>query len=170
MSLTTVAEVRALVDTDLEDADLQAVIDREEAWLARRVGPLSGPRTVTIPSPRFDADLVLMRPTAAATVTNAGQPVTVDLIGGTLLRRLSGWLGPVAVTYTPDDELEVKRAVIYLIQISLKSVEDLAGEQIGSYSYQRFGAAGAAGSGMPTRAAIIRSLLPKAYPTSVVLR
>ncbi len=170
MSLTTVAEVRALVDTDLEDADLQAVIDREEAWLARRVGPLSGPRTVTIPDPRFDADLVLARPTAAATVTSAGQPVTVDLIGGTILRRLSGWLAPVAVTYTPDDELEVKRAVIHLIGIALKGGDDLASETIGSYSYQRFGAQGSAGSSRPTRASIVRSLLPKAYPTSVALR
>jgi hypothetical protein len=46
-SLVSPAEVRALVQSRLSDADLQAVIDREEAALARLVGPLAGERTQT---------------------------------------------------------------------------------------------------------------------------
>ena len=46
-SLVSIAEVRALVNSRLGDVDLGAVIDREEAWLAGRVGPLTGERTDT---------------------------------------------------------------------------------------------------------------------------
>jgi hypothetical protein len=46
-SVTSVAQVRALVSTSMSDADLQGVIDREEAALARQVTALAGDRTQT---------------------------------------------------------------------------------------------------------------------------
>ena len=38
MSLVSIAEVRALVRSRLSDTDLQVVIDREESWLASKIG------------------------------------------------------------------------------------------------------------------------------------
>jgi hypothetical protein len=41
MSITTVADITDIVETDLTDEAIQKVIDREEAWLASRVGDLT---------------------------------------------------------------------------------------------------------------------------------
>ncbi len=166
MSLTTVAEVRALVETDLEDEDLQDVIEREEAWLARRIGKLAGPRTVVYyPDPY--GPIRLSRPTTSVVVTDSGVTVTPTLTEDGLhlydFNRL--WAGTVTVTLTPADELEVKRAVISLI--SLAVAPDVSAETMGSYSYQRFGSAGASASNRPSRGAIVRSLRPYVGPASV---
>ncbi|HEY8819053.1 MAG TPA: hypothetical protein VIM25_09565, partial [Candidatus Limnocylindrales bacterium] len=46
-SFVPLADLRALVPARQSDLDLQTILDREEAWLADRVGPLSGERTQT---------------------------------------------------------------------------------------------------------------------------
>jgi hypothetical protein len=57
VSLLLVDEVLAAgVGEALEGVALQAALDREEAWLARRIGPLAGERTQRFP-------LALLRPT-----------------------------------------------------------------------------------------------------------
>ena len=190
-SLTTLAEVRSLVSTKLADADLQGVIDREEAALARQIGPLSGERTQTfyigssaplyldpVLDPRnawIQSDrmgrLVLQRPTVAGddlVVTDNGtdlDPTDVRLLrGGTAIERASGgWTGPVVeVTSVPSDELEVKRVVIELCRLTLVET-GLASEQIGDYQYTR-----SAESPADARRSLIRSLMT--HPPAGTLR
>ena len=164
MSLVTPADVRALVDTDLEDADLQTVIDREEAWLASQIGLLVGERDATfypssIPDshhgalalPRHVGDL------SGVTVTDGGAAVTdvrLSPDGWYLRRPLLRWVGTsVVVTYTPDDQPAVEQAIIDLVRL-VTTDSGYQSEQIGSYGYSR-------GGGRSTRAQrrdIVRSL------------
>jgi hypothetical protein len=165
MSLVMLSEVRALVETGLTDVDLQAILDREEGWLASRIGALSGERTETFRPALPDAPIYLSRRTDAISVTDNAVAVPVgDLwfVPATgLIRRInvpwpgpwpgpwpwtdswSGfgtWAGPVAVTYTPTDADAVARAVIELVQGTLAETGSDA-ETIGDYSYSRGGAA-----------------------------
>lgn len=139
MSLLTIGEVRAVIDTGLSDADLQDAIDREEAALANEIGPLTGPRTVTVTPIDFDAPLWLDRPATAVTVTDNGAATPATVVGGYTVVRTSGtWYGPVVITYTPTDELVVKRVLLGLLKLTLDDVQRgaLEYEQIGSYSYR----------------------------------
>jgi len=157
MSVTTVDEVRAMVESPLSDVVLQDVIDREEAWLARRVGPLTGSRAVVIPEPPRHDPITLSRAVSTVTVTDAGIAVVVDVVGQTIRRDdLLGWVWPVSITYTPDDEDEVRRVVIELVREAL-SRSPYQSESIGDYSYTR---GGRDGSGMIGRRGLVRSLLP----------
>src|SRR4051812_15402423 len=83
MSLVSPAQVRALVDTDLSDPDLADVIAREEAALARAIGPLAGERTETMyiawHPDAHELPLALRRPTDAVTVEDNGVDVTADV-------------------------------------------------------------------------------------------
>lgn len=158
-SLVTLDEVRAVVETSLGDVDLGAVIDREEAWLATRIGALSGERTVTywpgvldwrpVPErersdvflPGTDGPLFLSRRTTSVVVTDAGVSVAAaDLRfvpDSGLIRRLRGyWAGPVTVAFSPADTAEVKRVVIELVRGTLSETGHDA-ESIGDYSYTR---------------------------------
>ncbi len=141
MSLVTLGEVRALVETGLTDVDLQAVLDREEGWLAGRIGALTGARTDTF-SPGFtDSPIYLSRRAASVVVTdNALIVAAADLRfvpNSGMVRRITGaWTGPVAVTYTPTDADAVKRAVIELVRGTVTETAYDA-ETLGDYSYTR---------------------------------
>lgn len=168
MSLLLLAEARALISTGLGDADLQGVIDREEAWLARRIGALTGSRTQTFHVRSADADdpLWLRRPTSAVTVTDNGVATTAVrlLRDGSMVESTAGsWTGPVAVTYTPTDPEEVRRAIVALVRLS---VSDSAydSETIGDYSYSRERSPAA------QREAIVRDLVPRRGPGTIRLR
>lgn len=173
MSLVTTAEVRGFVEESarLGDVDLQGLIDREESYLAHRVGPLVGPRDETIRWPTVDRPIRLRRPTDAVVVTEGG--VTVDGSGLVLLGDGQFvdlvdryWRGPVVVTYTPTDELDVKRVVLELIRLSLTETP-YDGEAIGDYSYSQGSDRG--GGGLQSRGALWRSLLPKPGLSSVAV-
>lgn len=175
MSLVTPAKVRALVDTDLSDADLSDVIAREEAALARVLGPLSGERTETLYislHPAADElPIYLRRPTDAVTVTDAGVVITglVRLhAGGRAIERtdLGVWTGPVATTYTPNDDLECERVVIELTRLTLTETGYLS-ETIGDYMYSRGARGGAANPTESARSRLIASLMPPAIPHSM---
>jgi hypothetical protein len=156
MSLTTVLDVRALVETAIGDDDLQDVIDREEARLARRIGPLTGERTVVIPRPPYNQPIRLYRAATAATVEDNGTEVDVTVHGGYIYRGadtytpLTYWVGPVSLTYTPDDELEVRAGVIEMVRAAL-TASPYQSESIDGYSYTR-------ASGGFSLAALVRSL------------
>lgn len=173
-SLVTPAEVKALVQTSLTDSQLQAVIDREEAWLALRIGQLSGARTQTFYPRRTGERLYLKRPADSVTVTNNGETVTageaygnyrllsegsiVDLVGTQWLSSTSGFgNGPVTVAYTPNDSAAVKAAIIDLVRLRVTD-SGYVSESIGQYSYQT---AQAPGAREATRRAIVRALLPR---------
>lgn len=143
MSIVSRDEVRARVDTELEDSDLQLVIDGVEGELAGEIGPLTGERIQTFYLDHgFVEELLLQRRTAAVEVTDNAEDVAdadVRLVGrGTIIRRAIGvWGGPeVTVTSTPNDLAAVKRVTIELIRLALTDAT-VDSESIGSYRYQR---------------------------------
>lgn len=160
-SVTSIAEVRSIVATGLSDELLQSVIDREEAALARVIGPLIGERTQTFYvgerplyvdvltdtsavwflSERMGG-LTLQRPTDEVAVTDNGTLLDDDdvrlLRSGTRVERASGgWTGPIVeAEYTPNDELEIKRVVIALVGLALVD-PGMTSETLGDYQYSR---------------------------------
>lgn len=171
MSLLLLAEARALISTGLGDADLQGVIDREEAWLARRIGALAGSRTQTfhVRTPDLDGPLSLRRPTSAVTVTdNAVATTAVRLLrDGSVVESTAGaWAGPVAVTYTPNDSEEVRRGIVALVRLAV-SDSAYTSETIDDYSYSR---GDGAASPAAQREAIVRDLIPRRGPGTIRLR
>lgn len=172
MSLLTLAEARALVSTRLGDVDLQGVIDREEAWLARRIGALSGSRTQTFHVRSADRDdpVRLRRPTSTVTVTDAGVLLagsSVRLLrnGAAVEKTTGSWTGPVAVASTPNDTEEVRRVIAELIRVGV-SASPYESETIGDYSYSR----GSAGTPDAQRHALVRDLVPHGGPGTIRLR
>ena len=165
----TLGEVRALVDTDLSDVDLQAVLDREEGWLAGRIGALTGARTDTFSPGLGDTPIYLSRRTTSVVVADNTQAVlAADLrfapTSGMVRRTRGFWTGPVAVTYTPTDADTVKRAVIELVRGTLAETGNDA-ETIGDYSYTRGDA-----PVRLSRLAVVRSVLLRRPAYSVRLR
>lgn len=123
MSLLSVDEFESVVGTGADPDVIQDAIDREEAELAHELGgPLSGERTEVLrPGPWYVGPLFLRRFTDAVTVADAGADVHADSIrligGGGLIERSDGaWRGTVQVTYTPNDERRVIRALIELVR------------------------------------------------------
>lgn len=128
--LTNVAQVRALVATDLSDPQLAEVIAREEAILASEVGALSGSRVETFVITDLASGLPvrLRRPTSAVAVTE-GNVATTDIrlaSNGRVVARVStsgfqpaSWLGVVEVTYIPNDTARVVSWVIELVRARL---------------------------------------------------
>lgn len=173
-SVTSLAEVRALVTTSLSDVDLQAIIDREEAWLAGRVGTLAGERTDTFRPGLADTTLYLRRRTDAVAVTEDGVALAPDVdyvftpANGALRRGTwnvpMSWSGPVTVTWTPSDEAAVKRAVIELVRGTLGET-GFDSEGIGDYSYTRGDSAGRL-----SRSNVARSILLSRPAYSMRLR
>lgn len=113
-------DLEELVQTGLSIDVLQDAIDREVAALEHDLGgPLTGERTDTLyPRAGTDGPLWLRRYTSAVEVTDAGAEVTVRLIegGGAIERSTGTWTGPVAITYTPSDELRARTALIELVR------------------------------------------------------
>lgn len=178
-SVTSLAEVRALVTSSLSDVDLQAIIDREESWLAGRVGALSGARTDTYRPGLGDATLYLRRRAESVVVTDDGATLTADTDylftpSTGAIRRVSSidptgsqtavWRGVVTVTYTPSDSAAVKRAVIELVRGTLGET-GMDSESIADYSYTRGESAGRVG-----RAGLARSILLRRTAYSMQLR
>ena len=176
MSLLTIAEARALIASSLSDTDLQAAIDREESWLARVIGALSGERTQTVWVRDTDLDdpLLLPRPTDSVAVTDGGTALDASAVrlfaGGTIIEKATGsWTGPsVAITSTPDDEDEVKRVLIDLVRLTV-TASPFVSETAGPYSYQR-GGDDAVRSIDASRKRLAASLLPHQGAKSIRLR
>lgn len=175
MSFLTIAQARAAgLGLELSDTDLQDAIDEEEAWLAGKIGPLVGERTQLLPlaylAPR-SSEIRLKRPTDAVEVEQDGvalAEVAVRPDGWHLAALPEGtrYRGVLAITYTPTDELQVRRALKQLLGLTLSAQQagGLTGETIGTYSYQR-----SAGTSARVRKAIVRDLLtPPAAGTTRV--
>jgi hypothetical protein len=162
----SVAQARAAnVGVGLSDAALEETILEEEAWLARRIGPLTGTRTEVfwLSGATPSMSLVhLKRPTGSATATLDGDDLTADVQvrgeGWILARQPEGtrWHGRLEATYTPNDEAEVRRALKELVAVTTTSQASpgMASEQVGSYAYQR-----AKGALTGLRQSIVASLL-----------
>lgn len=164
MSLVSLAEVRALVNTGMGDVDLQALIDREEAWLAGRVGPLAGERVDTFRPGFTDTVIYLRRRTDAVVVTDNGATLVADTdyvftpASGSIRRGTTtspaAWQGVVTVTWTPTDEADVKRAVIELVRGTLGET-GFESETIDNYSYTRGESASRVGRGNLARSILL---------------
>jgi hypothetical protein len=151
MSILTVDQARALVSTALDDAQLQAVIDREEAEIVRRLGAAYATGvSLAETHPGGGKSIFLRRGIGSVTtvterVSPASDPVTLvatDYFAwadeGRLERLPPGgrWGAVIVVTYAPQDDREQWRQVeaelvrLLLARTALKS-ESVAGE----YSY-----------------------------------
>lgn len=118
MSLVQPEDVIAQVAVGVDGATLQAVIDREEAWLAHRIGALTEERSQSF-WPGVNSTVRLLRPTDAVLVVGL-DPTQVVLSPDGWYVTVGYWpASPVAITYTPTDELEVRQAVIELCRITL---------------------------------------------------
>jgi hypothetical protein len=182
-SLVDIAAVRALVRSRLGDVDLQVVIDREEAWLAGRVGPLTGERTDTFVPGLGDTPLYLRRRSESVVMTDAGRTLaaseflftpssgmirriwTPDLADDPPWRALYlGWEGTVSATYTPSDQASVERAIIELVRGTVGET-GLDAETIGDYSYTR-----GTSAGRLSRASLARGILVRRPAYSMRIR
>lgn len=149
-----------------DDGAAQDIIDEQEAWLARRIGPLEGDRTETfyVGLASVTGKLGLRRYTDAVVVTDAGLAFTAFRLvdeGSAIVQVYSAasriWRGPyVTATYAPNDADEVRKGLYDLIALACEPVGTLRSEQIGSYSYNRGEATPAA-----MRSAILSEILPK---------
>ncbi len=165
MSFVAVSEVRALVDTGLDDVNLQDVIDREEGWLAGRIGALTGERTDTYEPGLSDSPVYLPRRAESVVVSDNAVSVADFRFTASsgMVRRTTGyWSGPVTVTWTPSDYEAVQRAVIELVRDTV-SETGFESESMGSYSYSR-------GNSAVRRLSVVRSILLRRPAYSLRLR
>ncbi len=144
MTLLTATEVRDHVETDVDDAALQRVIDRIDADLVLRAGPHLGPLTETLAGGTLSA--FVSRPIASLTSVREGDPIVVAtpnltaeddyrvwpaegriqrLAGSTFGLQVGGaaparFAAVVEVVYTPVDDREQRRRVILeLVRLDL---------------------------------------------------
>jgi len=129
------AEVRARVETDLDDATLQTIIDAEIESLEREVGGASAVQTTQVSGLRM---FVLNRKPESITSITERRTYESDvvalsandyrLIGGYSLRRLSDgdnpastWGEEVVVSYAPEIDQNLRDRVIFdLVQIAVE--------------------------------------------------
>ena len=164
------------------DADVaQDIIDEQEAWLARRIGPLDGSRTETfyVGISRVHGKLGLRRYTDSVSLSDGGSTVNTGhyrLVdnGSAVVRRHESpsryWTGPyVEATYTPNDAAEVRKVLFTLLAYAVDPSADspFNAEQIGAYSYSK-GAAQGAGSVEGKKAALAIGLLPIRDPNTTL--
>jgi hypothetical protein len=178
VSLLLLDEAQAAgIGAELDEAALQDAIDEEEAWLARKIGPLVGERTerfrLTYITP-LPTQVQLRRPTDSVEVEQDSTEVDMGgldmLADGWVVGRLplgTRFTGVLDITYTPNDELEVKRALKELLGLTLatQGSAGLSAEVMGSYSYAR-----GAGTTTRLRRSIVRGLqAPPAAGTTRLL-
>lgn len=146
MSLVTIANVKALINTSLSDANLQAVIDRVEAQVSERVGePQTDAYATTITKTLRGEGTYLFMPTeiySVVSVTEDTNALTSDEYqtwAGGVIERLpseSNWGDRVVVVYKPvDDRKKRTQVIIDLVRLVLERTA-LKHESIGGeYAY-----------------------------------
>lgn len=151
MSLVDIEEVRALIETPLEDEALEALIEREEAVLVQRIGPNHDPVVPLVETvDGRGKDLFLSRPiTTITTIEEArclGDEMT-ELTAEefhiwhkqgrlTRLPRRTCWGEVVTVTYQPEDDTETRKALLIdLLRLTLERTGLKSENVAGEYSY-----------------------------------
>lgn len=179
--MITLEQARARVPTlPSDDAVATAIIAEEEAWLARRIGPLEGERTETfyVGTGGTSAKLALRRYTSSVVVTDGSAELDTGLVrlidDGSAIERLDtssgvpwSWVGPyVSVTYTPNDADEVRSALYKLLTIAVDPHANgpYLSEDLGDYGYDK----GEVSSTNHAKAVVVASLLPKRDPLYVL--
>lgn len=165
MSLVLLADAQARVGESVT----QALIDEEEAWLASKIGPLTGERTETFFLPAriqgvVDALYLSRRTDEVTGFTSDGEEMTeFHLLDGYIVEMnrdsSESWTDPLIVTYTPNDETMVE-GVIYDLLTFRSLPSNLQSVRIGAYSETY--ATGAESSSGPVKAALLRKVLTSA--------
>lgn len=149
MSLVTVAEARALVNTGLSNDDLQVVIDRIEADITAKVGApqTDAYATEVVKTMRGEGENLFL-PTEIYSVVSIVEDtatLTADQYqkwGGGVIERLpmgTGWGDRVVVTYKPADDRSVREGVIIdLLRLTLNRTGMKSESIAGEYSYTAF--------------------------------
>lgn len=148
MSIASVDDVRAVVDTDRNDTQLQSLLDRVEDQIEEELGALQTPGgSVEITETVYPTgeDLFLKQPVGSITsVTEDGTLLDADdyrlhAKQGRLERLPVGahWTDDVVVVYQPADRTaSVKEVEIELVRLEL-SRSGFAKESVaGEYSYE----------------------------------
>ncbi len=162
MSTLTIAELLAVVQTDVDATALQALIDREETEIDRRLGAASDGTTTSIveTKPGGRRNVYTRRPIASVaqvreqallggsyqTLTTSQYHVWADegrierlppVASGVISWSGGAWGPLVEVTYVPvDDRSRRKTAIIEFVRIALERTA-MRGESVGGeYSYQ----------------------------------
>lgn len=148
MSLVTVAEVRAMVTTGIQDTPLQAIIDREEAVMVQRCGAHYVDTSTRITETLHGGYPLLHLSQKVASVYRVTEDGTVlsqtngDFrvweMEGTLERLPAGstWGAVVAAIYVPYNDNERRKAVlIELVRLALDRMAMRSENVAGEYSY-----------------------------------
>lgn len=151
MSLLSVAELRAVVQTSLDDAQLQGVIDREEAEVITRYGAHYDGTAITEVCDGGTCSLFLKRRIGSVssiseasslggtqTMLTSTQYYAVAGQGG-IIRLAEGtrWGRYVSVSYVPADDSALRRQVlIELVRLALEQTAMKSENVAGEYSYQ----------------------------------
>ena len=146
MSLVSVADLRAFINTSLSDEALQGVIDRVEAEITARIGPPQDDQlSVTITKTLNGEGENLFFPTELSSVVSVvedGVTLTSDEYriwsAGVLERQpcSAHWGRRCVVTYKPaDDRPRRTGAIIDLVRIDLNRTAMKSESIAGEYSY-----------------------------------
>lgn len=145
--MPTLNEVRSRVETDLDDATLQRIIDAETQYLTRRAGGITETETHRAFGLR---EIVLRRPPASITSIKERRSITGEQVtlagndwrqvGNYNLLRLTGgsnsanfWGQEIVVEYKPEiDEDLRERVLLDLVQLSVE-FRGIESESIGDY-------------------------------------
>lgn len=159
------ARVRG-IELPPDDDVAQDILDGVEARAARKLGALTGERTEQFyVGLEAYGKLALPRYTDAVTVTDNSVAVDSDhyrLVdnGSAIFRTATApsrfWNGPyVRVTYTPNDEDELREVLYDLAALRAQPASRFNSERLGDYSYSR----NRTNDGQ--EAALLASLVPK---------
>jgi hypothetical protein len=148
MSLVTIAEVRAMVTTGVQDTALQAIIDREDAVMVQRCGAHFVDTSTRITETLHGGYALLhlsQKVTSVYRVTEDGTVLSqtagdfrVWEMEGTLERLPAGavWGAVVAVIYVPYNDNDRRKAVlIELVRLALDRMAMVSESVAGEYSY-----------------------------------
>lgn len=151
MSLLAISYLRSKVETALDDTDLQAIIDDEEAEVNRRFGqPGDGSTAVSETLAGGGGELFLSRPfVSISSVSERLSLSSSDVMltasdyltwpeQGRITRMTTGrtWGARVVVTYIPVDERPRRRQVLTeLVRLTLQQTAMKSESVAGEYSY-----------------------------------
>lgn len=145
-TLVTPADVKALVNTSLADADVQDVIERVEAQVNAKIGsPQTDAYTTQVVKTLRGEGTSLFLPTeiyAVVSIVEDGNTLTADQYqtwGGGVIERLpieTNWGDRCVVTYKPvDDRLKRTEVIINLVRLVIERTAMKSESIAGEYSY-----------------------------------
>ena len=139
MPLITIAELRQLVTTDLDDTEVAAVIAREEDALTAKLGVCGdGVTEITeIVETGRGAALVLSQPIVSLTTIDGAAPSQALTILPRQGRIIGGrWADYVTVVYVPaDDRPRRRQGLIDLVRLTLQRTAMKSESVAGEYSF-----------------------------------